>query len=413
MRLQIKAIVVLFIISFLIDWYVYLDIRRYSRRRLWSRLYLVSSVMCWALLAAITVMPKRGEGSIIPLMWMLYAYISIYLPKIIYVIFSLIGRIPRLWKRERVRLGLYVGLPLALISFGVIWWGAVSGRRAIGLNEIEIVSEKLPPAFDGYRIVQFSDAHVGTWGNDTTFISDLVDSINSLNPDMIVFTGDIVNRSTSEIYPFVKPLSRLRAKDGVYSIMGNHDYGDYKDWPTPEDRQRNIDELHRVQRAMGWNILDNDHLFVRSQSDSIVLIGVENWGEPPFHQYGKLGEAYPYSAGSPDNLNDGKFKILLTHNPEHWRQEVAEKTNVDLTLSGHTHAMQFIMKLGSWRWSPAKYIYQQWSGLYEKRTQGGQPVRIYVNIGCGEVGMPFRIGADPEITLIVLRSAENGSSRVR
>ena len=150
MRLQIKAIVVLFIISFLIDWYVYLDIRRYSRRRLWSRLYLVSSVMCWVLLAAITVMPKRGEGSIIPLMWMLYAYISIYLPKIIYVIFSLIGRIPRLWKRERVRLGLYVGLPLALISFGVIWWGAVSGRRAIGLNEIEIVSEKLPPAFDGY-----------------------------------------------------------------------------------------------------------------------------------------------------------------------------------------------------------------------------------------------------------------------
>lgn len=239
--------------------------------------------------------------------------------------------------------------------------------------------------------------------NDTSFVADLVDRVNSLHPDLIVFTGDIVNRKTDEIEPFLHTLSRLSAPDGVFSILGNHDYGDYVDWKDPADREENNRRLAHYQDSIGWTLLNNERRYIVRGNDSITLIGVENWGDPPFPVYGSLEKALSASRDSLYHQNDSRFKVLLTHNPEHWNQEVSHSTNIDLTLTGHTHAMQMMISLGNWKWSPAKYRYEQWGGLYERLNDRGRTVRMYVNIGSGEVGMPSRLlSAYPEITLLRL-----------
>ncbi len=408
MRVQMIFVIVAVVLTAIVDWYIWIEIKRNTRRHKrnchrWPRIYLISCIFCWLSLAVALCLPKRGSDDILPVMWLFYGYLTIYLSKLVFVVVSIIGNIPRLFRKTGYRLGLYLGLPMALVTFGLMWWGASGGRHSIEVTHVDISSDKLPQSFDGYKIAHFSDAHVGSWGIDTLFVSRLVDSINSLKPDLIVFTGDIVNRRTSEILPFIPVLSRLKARDGVLSILGNHDYGDYYAWERLELRDSNNRLLSDIQRDMGWQLLNNETRFIVHGGDSIAVIGVENWGEPPFPTYGKLGDAYSYSPDSANHLNDTKFKVLLTHNPEHWRREVSKKTNIDLTLSGHTHAMQMMLKVGEWRWSPSKYKYEQWGGLYEARNDNGEPVKIYVNIGCGEVGMPYRIGADSEISLLTLR----------
>lgn len=408
MRIPVISIIFLFIVSFTIDYYIFNDICRFCRdkkKKFWSKFYLITSVALWIFLIVTLLLPRRSESAgILTVMWMLYTYLTVYVSKLIYVICSAIGRFFRSG-RSGINRGIYVGVPLGLLCFITLWYGALFTRDEIWVNRVVIESGKLPESFNGYRIVQFSDAHVGTWGNDTTFISTLVDSIQSLNPDLIVFTGDIVNRQSSELEPFLKTLSRLKAPDGVYSILGNHDYGDYIDWKSSSDKEENRQLLLAWQRQIGWKTLNNEHTFISNKQDSIVLIGVENWGEPPFKQYGKLTESYPAKGDSTGSLNDGRYKILLSHNPEHWNQEVTNISNIDLTLSGHTHAMQIMLGNPSkFFWSPAKYRYEQWGGLYERENIDGQPMSLYVNIGSGEVGMPARIGsAYPEITLIELK----------
>lgn len=399
--------IILIVASIVLDVYIYLSIsRERGKKSFWSRAYMVSAFLCWGFLIVTMCLPRRSENDgIQTVMWMLYSYLTVYVVKFFYVLFSLIGGIPVLFHKKAWRTGRYIGLPVGIVCFLAMWYGATFGRSALEVTRVTIESKNLPQGFDGYRIVQFSDAHVGTWGNDTTFVSRMVDSINSLHPDVIVFTGDIVNRRTSEIVPFIRILSRLKAVDGVYSILGNHDYGDYISWETESGKRANMQQMYDVQREMGWKLLDNSHDFIVKGNDSIPLIGVGNWGEPPFKQYGDLGKAYPLSKDSVHNVNDGRFKILLTHNPEHWNQHVSHETDIDLTLSGHTHAMQFMITAGPWKWSPSQYIYEQWGGLYERAGAGGKPVRIYVNIGSGEVGMPYRIGAKSEITEIVLKRA--------
>lgn len=407
MRIPLVLALVSLVISVLADIYIWNDIRKSTRGRLWSNIYGISSVICWLTLIALECWPKRAEDSgIIWLMWMLYAYLSIYFAKLVYIIFSLLGRLIRIMGRFKTRShpSRWVGLLAALACLAVMWGGVVYTRRAIDVEEVTIKSPRLPEEFDGYRIVQISDLHVGTWGNDTTFISAFVDSVNALRPDLIVFTGDIVNRKTEEIYPFMNTLARLKAPDGVLSVLGNHDYGDYVDWKDPSERSENNRRLASCQKEMGWDLLNNTRRFIKRGTDSITVVGVENWGDPPFPVYGDLEAALSSSRDSLHHQNDGHFKILLSHNPEHWNRVVSKTTDFDLTLSGHTHAMQMMIDLGGWKWSPAKYRYEQWGGLYERLNDAGQPTRLYVNIGGGEVGMPSRLmAAKPEITLLTLR----------
>lgn len=405
MRIPLIAAVLLFLFSFLIDFYISRDIKSMGKKSLWKG-YNLTSLLCWIFLVVIMCMPRRAEESdLLAVMWMLYIYLSIYAGKLCYLVCSLTGKLVGFLRKGRSHGYVlnWLGLILGIVMFGVMWLGVGYTRNHIVVNRIDVDSPFIPPSFNGYTIAQISDIHVGTWGNDTTFVSHLVDSVNSLHPDLIVFTGDIVNRETAEIEPFVPVLSRLRANDGVLSILGNHDYGDYMDWADPLDREANNRLLASHQRDMGWRLLNNERLFIVKDNDSIMMIGVENWGDPPFPTYGDLEKALSSSPDSLFHQNDRLYKILLSHNPEHWNQHVSKETNIGLTLSGHTHAMQMMIDLGDWKWSPAKYRYEQWGGMYERLNDNGQTTKLYVNIGAGEVGMPARLlGAYPEITLLTL-----------
>lgn len=425
MRLPLAIIIATFAISILVDFYIWTDIRqgRSRHRWAWSNAYAISSFLLWIFLGVTVALPRRGlDGGVYAIMWMLTIYFSIYIPKFIYCLFSILGRIPLIFGGNKWKWMNYTGAGIAIIGFFAVWHGIIYTRNQPQLVNITFTSDRLPEAFDGYRIVQISDLHLGTWGKETKFITDFVTTINNFKPDLIVFTGDLVNQKSDEVKPFIKILSKLEATDGVYSILGNHDYGDYVDWPSPEAKAKNLEMLKEQQKAAGWKMLNNDYTFlVRNNSgrkDSIALIGVENWGEPPFGKYGNLNKAYPNK--NKQNLKDKNFKILLTHNPEHWVREVRKKTNIDLSLSGHTHAMQMSLDLFGKRVSPASFRYKTWGGFYTENGIGeiedfGNPsmsgvlVRklehpsLYVNIGAGEVAMPFRLGdSNPEITLITL-----------
>lgn len=394
MRLPLFLIIVLSVINVLVDCYVYCAMRSYIRRRIWSRIQGWSAVALAMVFILIICMPKRSgsEASLRYLMWMLYGYLSIYLPKYIFLILDVLSRLPLLWRKPRWRSLSVIGAVIGVLSFGVMWWGALFNRFNIDVVEVTAGIKDLPESFDGFTIVQISDLHVGTYGSDTAFVHNVVDKVNSLNPDIILFTGDIVNRYSCELEPFVPALSRLKARHGVYSILGNHDYGDYADWETPEARQDNMALLYALQARMGWKLLDNATAWIKNGGDSIAIIGVENVGDPPFRTYGNLDAAYR-------TLDDPVTKILLTHNPSHWVNDIRDRQdkNIALTLSGHTHAMQMeIMGL-----SPAAWRYDTWGGMYSDKY--GK--LLYVNIGLGTVGIPARIGATPEITLFTLKSA--------
>lgn len=393
MRLPIIPLLVFLVLNVFVDTYIYGILKHRFRSLLPSKIQLWSANALFILILAVICLPKRNcsNGMLMAMMWMLYTYIAFYLPKYLFVIIDLIAKIPCLFKRHRLSWLSITGAVLSVVTFVALWWGALVNRFNIDVNDVEIEIAGLPDGFDGYRIVQFSDIHVGTFGNDTTFVSTFVDRINALNPDLIVFTGDIVNSKTIELPPFVAPLSRLNAPDGVYSILGNHDYGDYSEWPSAEAKKGNLELMKKLQADMGWHLLLNETVMLRQDGDSIALIGVENIGDPPFKVYGSLSKAYP-------QLSDSVSKILLTHNPAHWTDSISGNADmrVPLSLSGHTHAMQLEI-LG---WSPAKYRYPTWGGLYNDSDKQHQ---LYVNIGGGTVGFPARVGATPEITLITLK----------
>lgn len=280
-----------------------------------------------------------------------------------------------------------LGLVLGGICFVNILYGAVAGITRFEVKQVEYRSDKLPEGFDGYRILQLSDIHIGSWQGNPEAIRQLVNLANGQKADLIVFTGDLVNQQSHELDDFTEILSQLHAPDGVYSILGNHDYGTYYRWRNPKEEAANLERLIGQQKEMGWKMLNNTHDILHHKGDSIALIGVENDGEPPFSQFADLPQAMQGT--------EGMFRILLSHNPTHWRREVLPDSDIELTLSGHTHAMQMEI----FGHSLASLIYPEWSGMYYEGKRA-----LYVNVGIGYVGLPFRFGAWPEITVIKLVS---------
>lgn len=278
------------------------------------------------------------------------------------------------------------GLVLGVVSFVNVIYGATAGITRFQVKHVTYESERLPEGFDGYRIAQLSDIHIGSWQSRPEAIEKLVELTNSQNADLIVFTGDLVNQQSHELDSFRQTLSHLEAPDGVYSVLGNHDYGTYYHWKNSREEADNLQYLREQQQAMGWQLLDNSHVVLHHRGDSIALVGVENDGEPPFPQHADLPRA---TEGT-----QGMFSILLSHNPTHWRREVLPESDIDLMLAGHTHAMQMTL-FGR---SLASLKYPEWSGLYREGSRA-----LYVNIGIGYVGLPFRFGAWPEITVITLK----------
>lgn len=395
MRASIVLMLCLLAVSMAADWYIMRQVARRCRKhpRFWTRLELYSSIVMNLVLVAAIIVPadEGGNSQLLTKMWLLFGYLSVYIPKFLGILFDFLASIPVLFGHKRLKALTITGIAIAMASFGAMWWGALVNRLTIDQTEVEVNVAGLPEAFDGYRIAHISDLHVGTFGTDTAFVSRLVDRVNASGADAICFTGDIVNRSTAEIKPFVRTLSRLNAPDGVFAILGNHDYGDYMDWPSPAGKTRNMQELYDAFAEMGARLLRNHTVYLRRGNDSVALIGVENIGEPPFPVYGSLTRAYP-------RLDDTVTKILLTHNPMHWVDSISgrDDINVPLTLSGHTHAMQIEIA----GMSPSALRYPTWGGLYADSPQRHQ---LYVNIGAGTIGFPMRLGATPELTVITLR----------
>lgn len=394
MRIPLIIAIIALALNIGIDAYIARSIRRvFGKARRAVKAHIIISVVAAAALAFLICLPKKevSQAGLTVIMWALFGYLSIYAAKLTFIVCDSIGLLVRaiLRRRNRAAVAAVVGCIAALSVFIALWWGALVTRYDIEVKPVSVAVSGLPDTFDGYTIAQISDLHVGSYGPDTTYVSRLVDSINALQPDIIVFTGDIVNRTTAELHPFVAPLSRLQAPDGVLSILGNHDYGDYYEWDSPQAKTDNMRLMHQLQQQMRWHLLDNETIMLHRGSDSLAVIGVQNVGDPPFPIYGSLSKAYPA-------ISDAAVKVLLSHNPVHWTDSISNRpeVNVALTLSGHTHAMQ----IACGRFSPAALRYKTWGGLYTDSLGRA----LYVNIGIGEVAFPARVGATPEITLITL-----------
>jgi predicted MPP superfamily phosphohydrolase len=266
-----------------------------------------------------------------------------------------------------------------------------SNKYKYRIHSIPLTYSNLPPAFKGLKIVQISDIHSGSFDNKKA-VEKGVQEILDLQPDLILFTGDLINDRATEMEDYTDIFSRLHAPMGVFSTLGNHDYGDYVKWPDPAAREKNLQDLKDIQAKMGWRLLMNEHVVLEKDGQQIALIGIENWSaKARFPKHGKMWEAYPGAEKYP-------FKILMSHDPSHWDAEVRPKYgDIDLTLAGHTHGMQFGIEIPGFKWSPVKYVYTQWAGLYEEGKQ-----KLYVNRGYGFIGYPGRVGILPEITLIEL-----------
>ena len=285
-----------------------------------------------------------------------------------------------------------IALGLAAIPFTSLLYGMYKGKYRFRTLEYVLHFEDLPEAFDGYRITQISDIHSGSFDNFEK-VKYGIDLVNEQKSDVILFTGDMVNNKSSEMVPWKNLFGTLRAKDGVFSVLGNHDYGDYIEWDSPADKEKNLDDLKQIQKEMGYDLLCNESRFIEKDGQRLALVGVENWGKGGFKKAGDLRKAS-------ELVDANDFKILMSHDPSHWEEQVInDDYHYHLTLSGHTHGMQFGIEIPGWiKWSPVKWRYKHWAGIYEELGQ-----YINVNRGFGYLAYPGRVGIWPEVSVITLK----------
>ena len=330
-------------------------------------------------------------------------FLILFLPKLLIIFFLLIEDLGRgvnyivqsfgtgeNYLPDRRKFLSIAGLGTAALLSGLFLDGIIFGKYRHTVRKVKLKIAGLPNSFKGYRIIQISDVHAGSFLNPSK-LHTAFDMINEQKADLILFTGDMVNNYATEFEPFVEMFKSLQSKDGKFSVLGNHDYGDYGAWESIEEKAQNIPDLIKLQKEAGFEMLRNEHRVIEKNGEKLYLLGVENWGEKPFPQYGdldKASEGIPYEA----------VKILMSHDPTHFDYIVKDHpSNVQLTLSGHTHGMQFGLDLKNVRWSPAQFRYKKWADLYESNGK-----YLYVNRGFGVIGYPGRVGIDPEITLFEL-----------
>jgi uncharacterized protein len=290
-----------------------------------------------------------------------------------------------------------IGLATGGLFFSGMVIGMVKWAHDFRVRRVTLQFPNLPGPFSGFRIVQISDLHLGSWAS-TEPMKEAAGIINDLEPDVVLFTGDLVNYSTREAFKFKSVLENIHAKHGVYAILGNHDYGDYVNWPSDADKQQNMEELYRFFESIGWKLMRNEHDIIERDGQKIAVAGVENWSASS--RFPKLGNLKAALAGT----GEVPLKILMSHDPTHWEKEVSVNyPEIDLTLSGHTHGFQFGVELKHFRWSIAQYVFKYWAGLYQNEKLQ-KPQFLYVNRGLGMIGYPGRVGILPEITLFELIS---------
>ncbi|CAM4158030.1 metallophosphoesterase [Cytophagaceae bacterium 50C-KIRBA] len=276
-------------------------------------------------------------------------------------------------------------VPAATFTFGIL-----SGAHDYRVEKISLKIPNLPKAFDGLRIAQLSDIHSGSFYNKRA-VQGGVDMVMKEKADLLFFTGDLVNNEATEVEDYFQMFSKLHAPMGVYSTLGNHDYGDYVRWKTPQAKKQNLQDLMKAHELMGWNLMMDENKIIEESGEKLALIGVQNIGVGRFPWYGNLAKAY-------QGTEEASTKLLLSHDPTHWNAEVTTKYHdIDVAFAGHTHGTQFGVKVGDFKWSPAQYVYKQWAGLYQEGKQ-----QLYVNRGFGYIGYPGRVGMPPEISVFTL-----------
>ncbi|ASB49810.1 metallophosphoesterase [Alkalitalea saponilacus] len=341
--------------------------------------------------------------------WILFTFLSIYSFKLIYSAFHGGGLLifkkstrdtakkhhyPRITRRKFLS---QVGIIMATAPFVSLMFGAFRGRFAFYTRHVRLSFPNLPEGFDGLRIAHISDLHLGSFGNNREPLREAVHLINAEHPDLILFTGDMVNNFAGEMDGWEGIFSKLKAPLGKFSVLGNHDYGNYSRWESKAEKAANFDGIISGQERMGFKVLKNESVILTRNGDSIGLGGVENWGTASYPRNGDLDQTSESIAGQ-------SFSVLMSHDPDHWDQKVLEHGRFDLTLSGHTHGMQFGIEKGDFRWSPAQYVQKRWAGLYQEGDKF-----LYVNRGLGYHGLPARVGMPPEITIIELSRGTSGT----
>lgn len=343
--------------------------------------------------------------------WIITGMVGLYFSKIIGILFLLADDVQRAvrWMAKAFYKGPENALPGEVISrsefmskaaliasavpLGAFTYGIISGAHDYRVRRVTVTLPNLPASFDGIKLGQLSDIHSGSFFNKTA-VKGGVEMMMNEKPDIILFTGDLVNNESSEVKEYIDVFNKLKAPLGVYSVTGNHDYGDYKGWATKEAKAQNFKDLIEAHRLLGFRLLMNENHLIEQSGEKIAILGIENWGGGRFAKYGKLDEAY---AGT----EEAATKILLSHDPSHWDAQVRKNySDIDLALAGHTHGFQFGVEIGGFKWSPSQYAYKQWAGLYQEGSQ-----YLYVNRGFGYLGYPGRVGMPPELTIIELKRA--------
>jgi len=348
-------------------------------------------------------------------MYFVGAYFIIYISKLFPILFLAINDIVRFFRwmidkirnhqlprrsfREipRDRLFLRIGWSLGWALFFLLIAGMLFWVYSYRVREVNIRLADLPESFNGYRILQISDLHLGSYGK-VDQLEEAITCANGLNPDVVFFTGDLVNYTTDEAYPYEQTLKKLKARDGIFCIMGNHDYGDYISWDKPQDKEKNLLAIYDLYSRVGWTLLNNEHVVIRRDSASLGIAGVENWGfVKRFQRKGDVAKAIR-------GIENLPVILMLSHDPTHWEKIISKDYQdvIDITFSGHTHGFQVGINRGSFRWSPVQFIYEHWADLYSQTTSSGKTQYLYVNRGLGFIGYPGRVGVLPEITLIEL-----------
>ena len=354
---------------------------------------------------------RSGILDVKVMQWALWGFILTILPANIYALFYILDKIVKLFTKKSCRTLHYIGAVMALIvALGLII--GMATRHCIKVREVTIYSKNLPKEFDGIRIAHITDLHLGNLSPRDSYLKKIVAKLNEINPDILACTGDMMNLTAKEVDGLDGLFTSIEAPLGRYAVMGNHDYGDYSKWESKEAKYANLMAAYEAYRRVGFVLLNDSavqitynrlqitdnstHSTLNSKLSTISVIGVENWGKPPFPRYGDLAEAT-------NNFEPAQFNILLSHDPNHWKSEVVSNQYkyIDLTLSGHTHSAQIGIDLDNFKWSPSQWIFDQWDGLYQEGTQ-----YLFVSRGLGYVGIPFRLGMPSEISVITLRCEE-------
>jgi uncharacterized protein len=409
---MIFRFLILILVFLFFEFYSYQAFKTVIKTQLVLRIYQIVSLLLFAFIIYSFTKFDRSVGQTKLTMLTMGLMLLIYLPKILITLVMFTEDVFRVvvgtlnyfsnyddsqsFLASRRKFVSQIGLGLAAVPFLSLIYGMTIGKYNYKVIKQRVYFPDLPDAFDGFTITQISDVHSGSFDNPEK-ISYAIDLVNEQNSDLILFTGDIVNTHAKEMHPWIDTFNKIKKHEfGKYSVLGNHDYGEYVDWPSAKAKLENFNDIKSLYGQIGFNLLLNEHTFIKKGNDKIALVGVENWGKN-FKQAGDLNKASQHLAKE-------DFKILMSHDPSHWEYEVKKHPkHFQLTLSGHTHGMQFGIEIpGFIKWSFAQYVYKQWAGLYHEMGRF-----VYVNRGFGFHAYPGRVGIMPEITVIELKKGKN------